>query len=445
MPAEDVEVSWTVASDENLSRVVQSGRAVARPEWAHAVHVEVAGLEPDRWYWYQFRLGGEVSAKGRTRTLPPAGAPAGRLRFAFVSCQHYETGLFTAFEHLAREELDLIAHLGDYIYEGPGQDGRIRRHHGPELQTVDDYRARYAQYRTDPALQAAHAAVPWIVTWDDHEVANNYAGDIPDRPATREAFRQRRAAAYQAYFEHMPLRRPALPKGPDMLLYRRLDYGDLAAFHVLDTRQYRTDQPQGDGLKPPAPVLLDPRGTLLGDAQREWLFRGLETSRAGWNILAQQVMVAPVDRVPGTAVGHAMDQWPGYEHERRRLLRHFRDARVRNPTVLAGDIHSNWANELLADFDRPEPAAPVGIEWVGTSISSGGDGTDQPRNLAKTLEENPFVKFHNAERGYVLCDVTPRDWTTRFVTIPYVTRPGAPRRIRASFRVESGQPRLQPA
>lgn len=442
MPAEAVEVSWQVTADEAMSRVVHSGTAIANPQWGHAIHVEVAGLQPDRWYWYQFKAGSEVSPKGRTRTFPAVNTLPERLRFAFVSCQHYETGLFTAYEHLAREELDLIVHLGDYIYEtGPAED-RLRKHNSAEIFTVDEYRARYALYKLDPALQAAHAMAPWIVTWDDHEVVNNYAGDIPGKPAPRDEFLRRRAAAYQAFFEAMPLRRAQLPRGPDMLLYRGLGFGRLASFHVLDTRQYRTDQPQGDGRKPTSPILMDPKGTLLGNRQREWLFNGLERSPATWNVLAQQVMMARVDLDPDPVVSHSMDQWPGYEFERRRVLRHFHDRKIKNPVVLTGDIHSNWANELIADFDQLDSQS-VGVEFVGTSISSGGDGDEIPRTLAHLLPENPFIKFHNRERGYVSCDVTPKTWRTDYKTVPFVTRPGAPLNTRASFIVESGRPKLQ--
>jgi alkaline phosphatase D len=385
-----------------------------------------------------------VSPKGRTRTAPPADVMAERLRFAFVSCQHYEAGLFTAYDHLAREDLDLVVHLGDYIYEGPSADGRVRRHLGGECFALDDYRLRYALYRTDPHLQAAHATAPWIVTWDDHEVANNYAADIAAKPAQQASFLARRAAAYQAYFEHMPLRRSALPKGPEMLLYRRLDFGRLAQFHVLDTRQYRTPQPLGDGQKAPTPALLDPRGTLMGDRQRDWLFSGLGRSPANWNILAQQVMMARVDRTGGNEVKYSMDQWPGYEFERRRVLRHFREQQVKNPVVITGDIHSHWANELIADFDELDSPV-VGTEFVGTSISSGGDGAAAPKSHNHLLAENPFLKFFNAERGYVRCEVTPQTWRTDYRTVPFVTKPGAPLVTRASFVVESGRPQLNRA
>ena len=227
-----------------------------------------------------------------------------------------------------------------------------------------------------------------------------------------------------------------------MLLYRSLHYGRLAQFHVLDTRQYRTDQPRGDGVKPPHAVLMDPEGTALGDRQRDWLFTGLTRSPATWNVLAQQIMFARVDRTRGPAIGYSMDQWPGYEFERRRLLRHFADKKIKKPVVLTGDIHFNWANELIADFDQLDSQS-VGTELVGTSISSGGDGTETSKTNGELLAENPFVKFHNTERGYVRCDLTPQQWRTDYRTVPFVTKPGAPLNTRASFEIESGRPILQ--
>lgn len=447
MPPEPVMVAWEIAEDEAMTRLVQQGTVSADPAWAHAVHVEVVGLKADRWYWYRFHCGGATSAVGRTRTFPAAGAGAERLRFAFASCQKYEIGHYTAYEHMAREDLDLVVHLGDYIYEKGDGDNAVRPHRTPEIFTLDDYRRRYAVYKSDLHLQAAHALAPWLVTWDDHEVSNNYAGAMPEHPdrISPEDFLRRRAAGYQAYFEHMPLRRRARPQGPDLPLHRRVDFGQLACFHVLDTRQYRTDQPQGDGLKPPAPALLDPAGTLLGAEQREWLFAGLVQSSAAWNVLAQQVMMARVDLTAGPEVGLPMDKWSGYEYERGQLLRHFTEARVNNPVVITGDIHCNWANELGPDFENP--AAPsAAVEFVGTSISSGGDGGDHGKYKPADLQaENPGVKFFNNERGYVSCEVTPGQWRTDYRTVPYVSRPGAPLQTRATFVVESGRPQLQRA
>lgn len=445
MPMEPVEVSWQIAEDEQMTRVAGRGRVLAAPEWGHSVHVEVDGLRPDRWYWYQFKAGGEISPKGRTRTMPLTETLPDRLRFAFASCQHFETGYFTAYDHMLEEDLDLVLHLGDYIYEGAGRDKQVRRHVGPELDSLDDYRNRHAQYRTDRALQAMHAAAPWLVTWDDHEFDNNCAGTISEElHVTPESFLKRRARAYQAYYEHMPLRRSSIPRGPDMQLYRRVAFGRLADLFVLDTRQYRTDQPCDDGNKPPCDGVYDPNATLLGAEQKRWLLNGLATSPSKWNVLAQQVMMARVDRRPGEVVAYSMDQWPGYETERRELLKFFYDRKVSNPVVIAGDIHTNWANDLIADFGDMDSKV-VGTEFVGTSITSGGDGARFPKDLDALLSENPFVKFHNAERGYVCCELSPGEWRTDYRVVEYVTRPGAGITTRKSFVIEDGHAGLNPA
>jgi len=440
MPARPVDVSWSLAEDEGLTRGLRTGNAVALPQLAHSVHVEVAGLDPDRVYWYRFRAGDALSPLGRTRTAPLPGALPSRLRIAVASCQHLEQGLFTAYEHMLRDDVDVVFHLGDYIYEGAGQDKKVRRHAGPECATLEGYRIRYAQYKSDPALQAMHAAVPWIVTSDDHEVDNNYANDISEEKNVKPAdFLKRRAAAYQAYYEHMPLRLAALPQGPDMLLYRRIAWGKLADFFVLDTRQYRSDQPCGDGNKPPCAEAMDPKATLMGALQRDWLFDGLARSGAAWNVLAQQVMMARVDRLPGEGVAYSMDQWPGYEAERRKVLQFLQERKIANGVVLAGDIHTNWANDLVVDFDGPG-STTVATEFVGTSISSGGDGLQAPKDLDKILADNPFVRFHNTERGYLRCELDATSWRTDYRTVPFVLKPGAPVNTRASWRVEAGQP-----
>jgi alkaline phosphatase D len=445
MPAEPVEVGWEVADDEAMAKVVRSGTVIAQPAAAHAVHVEVEGLAPDRWYWYRFKAGGEVSAKGRTRTFPAADAAVARVRFAVASCQRVEAGWFTAYQHMLAEDLDLVVFLGDYIYEYAGPDKSVRPVPKHECRTLEDYRGRYALYRTDPDLQAMHAGAPWLVTPDDHEVEDNWAGDISGKWGTRrEDFLARRAAAYQAYYEHMPLRRSAVPVGPGMQLFRRLAYGRLADFHVLDTRQFRTDQPCGDGNKSPCDGVMDPNATLMGAAQREWLFKGLQDSTAGWNVLAQQVMMARIDRKPGEGVAYSMDQWPGYEVERRQLLKFLDQRRIANAVVLSGDIHTNWANELIADFDGLG-GKTVASEFVGASITSGGDGVAKPKDLDLLLADNPCLKFHNAERGYLRCEATAKTWRTDYRTTPFVSKPGAQVNTRASFVVEAGQPGLKPA
>ena len=442
MPPDDVEVVWEVARDEGMADVVQRGTSIAREVLGHSVHVEVDGLEPGRWYWYRFRAGADESTVGRTRTLPAAGARADRLRFAFASCQHYEQGYFTAYRHMAEDDLDIVFHLGDYIYEYEGRDGRVRRHTGDEIELVDDYRNRYALYRSDPDLQAAHAAFPWVVTWDDHEVDNNYANLVSEEEGLpAELFRRRRAAAYQAYYEHMPLRRSSLPNGPDLQLYRAFAWGDLASVHVLDTRQYRTDQACGDG-RGACDGIYDPAATPLGETQEGWLMEGLDRSTARWHVVPQQIMMARVDYAPGAGESFALDMWSGYEAARRRLMEFLATRRPANPVVLTGDIHSNWVNDLKVDYR--DPAAPVvGTELVCTSISSGGDGEDTRDSTAALLAENPAVRFFNAQRGYVRCHVTPEQCRADYQVLEYVTRPGSPISTRASFVVEDGRPGAQ--
>lgn len=440
-----VSVQWEVAEDEAFRKIVRSGTAAATRLLGHSVHVEVDGLRPDRWYWYRFRVRDAVSPVGRARTLPEPGAEPPLLRFAFASCQHYESGLFTAYEHMARDELDLVFHLGDYIYESAGRPGGVRIHAGPKLVTLEDYRIRYAQYRTDPALAGMHARCPWFVTWDDHEVENNYAAAVSERPEADPAeFLLQRAHAYQAYYEMMPLRRSSIPRGPDMRLYRSAAFGRLAGLFVLDTRQYRSDQANGDRASDLNEAALDPGRTLLGRRQRAWLTAALQDSRAVWNVLAQQVMMAMVDVAAGEPRRYSMDQWPGYAHERMELVRFLAAARIPNPVVLAGDIHSNWVNDLRVDDRKPELPV-VATEFVGTSISSGGNGTDRPARLEALMAENPCVRFHNAQRGYVRCTLTPRTWRSDYVVVDDVLRPGGKASVRASFVVEAGRPGAVPA
>lgn len=445
IPPQNIVVDWQVADDEAMTKVVAKGTAVASRELAHAVHVEVQRLEPGRWYWYQFQAAGEVSPKGRARTAPRADELPERLRFAFASCQHFETGFFTAYQHMVQEDLDLIAHLGDYIYEGAGREKQIRQHIGPQLHTLEDYRIRHAQYKSDPLLQAAHAKCPWLITWDDHEFANNCASLISEKAdESPDTYRFRRAYAYQAFYEHMPVRRAQMPTGPDLLLYRQVSFGQLANFAILDSRQYRTDQPCGDGNKAPCAAVYDPKASLLGDRQEQWLYKSLDASTAAWNILTQQVMMGRVDLTPGEAKTHSMDQWPGYEANRQRVLQYFAERKSLNPIVITGDIHSSWVNNLQVNCDD-EKSPVVGTEFVGTSISSGGNGTHVTKNDTPLFTENPFVKYFNAERGYVSCEVTPKQWTSRYQVVPFVTKPDAPLITRKTFVVEHGRPGAEEA
>jgi alkaline phosphatase D len=422
-----------------MRRTVKRGTVTARPELAHSVHAEVRGLEPSRWYWYQFRVGANLSPIGRTRTAPAPGSRPDKLRFAFASCQNYEDGYYTAYRHIAREDLELVVFLGDYIYEGGIRKGRTREHNSAEIVTLDDYRNRYALYKSDPDLQQAHAAFPWVVTSDDHEVDNNYAGAIDQDGSPPEKFLLRRAAAYQAYYEHMPLRVSSMSRGPNMRLYRRLTYGSLAEFSVLDTRQYRTDQPCGDGHKERCAEAFNPRATLMGTEQERWLLRGLSQSQARWNILAQQVMMSQTIEVAGDAKKYGMDNWNGYVAARARLLGFMQQRQPANPVVLTGDIHSNWVCDLKANFDAPR-SETIATEFVGTSISSGGDGNNNPAEANRRLAANPHVRFFNGQRGYVRCTLLPESWLSDYRVVEAVSRPDAPIITRASFIVENGKP-----
>lgn len=437
---EAVRVRWEVAEDEAFSRVVRTGEADALPELGHSIHAEVEGLRAGREYFYRFVAGGEASPVGRTKTAPSLDATVGRFDFAFLSCQHYEHGYYTALRHLAEERLDLVVHLGDYIYEGPAQPGYPRRHEGPEVVDLDGYRSRYTTYRLDGDLQAAHAAAPWAVTLDDHEVDNNWAGGAPNDDQSPEAFLLRRAAAFQAYYEFMPLRRSSLPAGPEMLLYRRLRFGTLLEMSLLDTRQYRSDQPCGDGVAPTCVEHAEPGRTLLGGPQRAWLERGLGASDARWNVLAQQVLLARFrNPTPEGEETWSMDKWDGYPLERTTLLEAMRDSGASNPVVLTGDIHSSWVTRLLSDFDD-ERSPVVGTELVGSSVSSGGDGQAMTSWGEAALRHNGHVDFYDARRGYVHCSVRPERWTARYRIVPVVERPGGEVETLATFVVDDGKP-----
>ncbi|CAM2947089.1 alkaline phosphatase D family protein [Saccharomonospora xinjiangensis] len=435
MPDRRVPVQWQVSRDESFTQVVRAGATMADPADAHSVHVDVAGLEPARWYYYRFRSGSELSPVGRTRTAPAPGAAVNRLNFAFASCQNYPAGYYTAHANLAREDLDVAFHLGDYIYEGGGQS-KLGRGHVPnhEIRSLADYRVRHAQYRTDDNLQAVHAAFPWVVTWDDHEVENNWAGDDSDPDSPVEEFLARRASAFKAYWEHMPIRANRAPHGPHMTLYRGFTFGALATFNVLDTRQYRSDQvacKQAD-----CADAFDPARTMLGDEQEAWLFARLRESRTRWNVLAQQV---PLFEDPN--VGQPSDKWEGYRASRARLLDVFAEERVGNPVVLTGDVHKNFAADLKLDWD--DPAAPaVGSEFVGTSISSGGDGTSVTRYDPDPA--NPHIKFENSgDRGYVRLSMSDVELRADYRVVDTVERPESGVRTLASFRVEAGTPGIR--
>lgn len=446
MPDVPVEVLWEIADEASFNKVIASGKATAVPALGHSVHVEAKGLKQDHWYYYRFKCGDATSPTGRTRTLPHPGATPDQLRYAVTSCQRWEHGYFTAYQQMAKDQPDFVFHLGDYIYEYATRPGLIRQTQGPELVSLEQYRNRYSQYRTDKDLQAMHAACPWFLTWDDHEFDNNCANDISEeKNVTPAQFLLRRANAYQAYYEMMPLRPTSLPKGPHMQLYRKGAFGKLAEFFILDTRQYRSDQPNNDRKSPLNEAAFNPRNTLLGKTQREWLFDSMKNSSGTWNIIAQQVMMALVDRDPRPENDqYSMDQWPGYAAERQKIIEFIRDHKISNPVVLTGDIHSNWANELRIN-DRQTDTKPYATEFVATSLSSGGNGKKVTKNLEALYSVNACTKFFSAERGYIMCDVTPKTYTADYKAIEEVEKPGGTTVSRAKFTVEAGEAKIHTA
>ncbi len=451
MPPRRVPVQWQVATDEQFRSVVRRGTVVTLPEHAHSIHVDVRGLEPRREYFYRFKAGSEGSPVGRTRTAPPAGTIPARWAFAFASCQNFPAGYYAAYRDMAQQDLDLVVHLGDYIYEGPGDTGI--RPHAPakEIMSLEDYRVRHAQYKTDPHLQAAHAAFPWLVTWDDHEFDNNYSADDTDPNMEPAAMLARRAAAYQAYWEHMPLRLSQRPSGAHLPLYRELPMGDLVQFHVLDTRQYRSDQTNcsGEGITGGyCPSARDPNRTLLGGEQKQWLLEGLDRSPARWNVLAQQIIFAQKDNAPAldtqNYVGNG-DQWDGYKADRDSILDFIQRRQPSNPVVITGDVHRSFVYDLKADFaDTASPT--IGTEFVGTSITSGGDPRAGFTTRYRGQPNDPHEVFYDDHRGYVRCSLTPKRWQADYRAVATsVLDPNAPVTTVASFVVEDGQPGAQPA
>ncbi|MEU7646060.1 alkaline phosphatase D family protein [Streptomyces huasconensis] len=453
LPKERVTVHWELAHDARFRRVARRGTVTAHPEFNHTVHVEADHLESGRRYYFRFKTGSWVSPTGRTRTAPAPGSRPGALTLAAVSCQAYHDGYFTAYKHLAQDDVDVVFHLGDYLYEyavnatGGARDYTDRTlpaHFNKETVTLEDYRLRYALYKSDPDLRAAHAAHPFVVTWDDHETENNYADDIDENGNPPAEFLLRRAAAYRAYWENLPLRRPQLPKGPDAQLYRRLTWGRLAQFDILDTRQYRSDQAYGDKAHAPGPESDDPRRTITGAAQERWLIDGWRRSRALWNVVPQQVTFSQRKLDLTAQAKLSMDAWDGYRASRKRVLAGARSAGLENLMVLTGDVHVGYAFDIKADFDDPA-SRTLGTEIVATSIASGKDGADKPANWDTYTKANPHLKFYNGRRGYVTVGLGRQSARADFKTVSSVTTPGAPIRTAASFVTEAGDPGLRPA
>ncbi|NRQ33464.1 alkaline phosphatase [Nonomuraea sp. NN258] len=438
MPSRDLDVEWQVATDERFASVVRSGTATARPGAAHSVHVEVQGLEPGRDYFYRFKAEGRLSPSGRTRTTPVGERP---LTFAVAACAHYEHGYYTAYRRLAEQEPDLVVFLGDYLYEyGPSGytalAGRVRTHTPGKCATLADYRLRHAQYKSDRDLQAAHAVAPWLVAFDDHEVENNWAGPVSSTDAP--GFARRRAEAFRAYYENMPLRRQSL-NGAALRVNRRVSWGSLARFHLLDTRQFRDDQACLDGVRAGCDDRLSDSRTLLGDDQWRWLESGLRGSDTRWNLLGQQILMTHRDYKVGPGREVNLDSWDGYAPERTRLLGSL--ARTSNPVVLTGDAHMHHQAELKADFDDPDSPV-VATELVTSSIASDGDGYRDRTWIAEALQENPHISYLDQRRGYLVARLTREELSVDFRTLEYISRRGAPARTahRLTIPAASGRP-----
>ncbi|MCW2804982.1 MAG: alkaline phosphatase [Propionibacteriaceae bacterium] len=451
MDRKPVRVHYQVACDEHFRRVVCRGSVVAVPELDHAVHPELEGLEPNRCYWYRFRAGPHLSEVGRTKTTPDGRTMPRSLRFAFVSCQAWQDGYFTAYDHLACEDLDLVVHLGDYIYESGLKSNKrnivLPSQFDGEAFDLGRYRLQYSLYKSERPLQRAHAAFPWLQTMDDHEVENNWAGDHsqPDREPDQDpvVFRRRRAAAFQAMYENLPFRCAQLPSGPDVRLHRRIRYGRLADFTMLDTRQYRDRQPCGGGGSADCSDRFGADRTMLGGKQKEWLLDGFSCSPARWQILGNQVTMAQTDRDPSPSRTYVwLDPWDGYVAERNEVLAEAEERGVRNLVVITGDRHTNYAVDLKRDYADPG-SSTVGAEFVGTSITSGGDGADMNDQGRAFLAANPHLKFFNFQRGYSRMTVTPQQCRNDFRVVPFVLQQGAPVSTRASFVVQDRIPGVQ--
>jgi len=448
MPATPVTVSWQIARDDRFRSIVREGTAWAVPELAHSVHVEVDGLDPDGEWFYRFRYRGQVSPTGRTRTAPSPGTEGGVLAFAVASCQSWDSGYYPSYRHMAGEDLDLVVHLGDYVYEGGiPANGGYRNIPTPEVlrtapRDLERWRMQYALYRTDPDLQAAHGRFPWAVTWDDHEVQNDYANTQSQYEGDISALR---AAAYQAWYEHQPVRAPARPGASGPRIYRRLRWGSLAQLDLVDGRQYRSVPPCGWGEADSCAEAYDPSVTMLGTQQERWLYDGFAASTARWNIMGSNVMLARLDHDGrrGDLLWH--DAWDGFPAARNRLTEAWVRHGVSNPVVVTGDWHSSFVNDILRDFDRPDSPV-VATEFVGTSISSNGDGEVYGPYYGPMIKYNPHIRFFDGDRrGYVRCRVEDARMRADLRMVTTVSRADAPESTFASFVVESGRPGAVPA
>lgn len=436
---QSVEVEWIVAADERLTDIVRRGIGIARAEFGHSVHVDVEGLQPDRLYWYAFRLNGEMSPVGRTRTLPATDAALSRFRFNVVSCQHWENGYFDAYDGMADDDASVVVHMGDYIYE-VGRGGVRAHESATPPATLDDYRRRHALYKTDAALRRAHERMPFMVTLDNHDALNENSDD----PARLRL----RAAAYQAWYEFQPVRHAPPLAGPSMQILRGRDIGNLVRLTIPDTRQFKDSEsvcaPGSDKnfafgvFQKPCPEDEAPGRSMLGMAQEAWLADRLKTSPARWNVVASTVMMTPFDLDHDGELYRYLQSWDGYPAERGRILDRIEQYKVTNPITIAGDIHSNLVSNIVRRAGE-DPEKAVMSEFVGTSISS-----LWPEPLAKPMQDalpaNPHIKYYESQkRGYLRMTVTDDLWTTDLRTIDFTDKPGGTVSTERSFVVENGK------
>ena len=455
MPPVEVPVRWEIATDEQFGKVVRSGRRTTGPDLGHSVHVDVRGLNAGRDYFYRFRVGDYVSPTGRTRTAPASGRRLDSLTFGVTSCQSYHAGYYTAYEQMSRDDLAFVVFLGDYIYELPL--GSVRSHGLPPPVMLDDFRRHYAAHHADQQLQAAHAAVPWIVTWDDHEVEDNYAGLHPGElgkagaPDEASNFPAKRAAAYRAWWENMPVR--AKPPGNDgsMRIYRSFRFGDLVTLPVVDDRQYRTPlatQGQGPGGPPGGgpqlPAALDPNATILGKEQERWLLRRLDRVQGALEHPREQTQMAAVDQTPedASSSGYSADSWDGYVAARNRLLGYVEKARIRNFVTLGGDTHTSSVDDLRADYQK-DGSPVVATEFVAPPATS-------LENLAPQFVEgalrNPWIHLYDiTNKGYLRVEATRPQLRAEFRYVTTTQQPQAGPMAGTSWVVESGKPGAQQA
>ncbi len=426
-----VAVNWEVSTDDRLRNVVQKGTEYATSEWAHSVHAEPSGLEPGREYWYRFTCGSARSAVGRFRTAPSPRDALAKLRIAVASCQQYEHGYYAAYRHMVSDTPDVVVHVGDYIYELSWGNERVRNHNAPECYTLDDYRARYALYKSDADLAAAHAACPWLVTWDDHEVDNNYGGDFTEENDSTELALARRAVAYQAFYEHMPLPRRATPYGPFMRLHTYRAFGDLVSLFALDQRQYRS-----------RPDLAEDQRTMLGGRQEGWLYGGLVNNRTRWKLMAQGTVMSFGEEQTRDGRPLMSDGWNGFPAARARLLEFIGEQNVQNAVVLSGDIHAFLVGSLLRDDANPASVA-VATELTTGSITS--QVTPQSFLDARLAGNPRTLLAARAQRGYLRLDITPDRLTADLIAMDDVKNPDSGRSTLGSYVVEAGRPTPVPA